>query len=274
MAERVPEFDTRASEPGKGLGLASVPNLRDVGGYATTDGRVVRRGLAFRSDQLNPVAPGDMSVIEGLGLSTVVDLRSAEEAASRPDQLPPGVTGVRFDVLADTGQSGAALVPMLLRDPARANAEWGERGGLAVFEETYRQLVSLQSARTGYRALFQVFADRAKLPVLFHCTAGKDRTGWAAAALLSALGVPRGDVVADFLESNDVVLGRFQWVIDAFVAGGGNPQIPAAIFGARAEYLDAAFDEALRCFGSIDGYLSDGLGIDVASLRDVFLESA
>jgi protein-tyrosine phosphatase len=108
----------------------------------------------------------------------------------------------------------------------------------------------------------------------FHCTTGKDRTGWAAAALLTLLGVPKDQVVEDYLRSNDYILPAYQKVIDAFVAGGGDPAIPRAILGVKEEYLDAAFDEMQTKYGTIEGYFSDGLGIDAAqqqALRDLYL---
>ena len=80
--------------PGTSLGIASVPNLRDAGGYATADGSVVRRGVAYRSNQLNPISPDDMKKIAALGLKNDFDLRTAEERKAKPDELPAGVKNV------------------------------------------------------------------------------------------------------------------------------------------------------------------------------------
>jgi protein-tyrosine phosphatase len=81
----------RNPAPGQNLGIASVPNLRDVGGYTTRDGAVVRKGLAYRSDELNPVSTEDLKKIAELGLKNDFDLRTTEEVKTRPDELPPGV---------------------------------------------------------------------------------------------------------------------------------------------------------------------------------------
>ena len=86
-------------------------------------------------------------------------------------------------------------------------------------------------------------ADQNKLPALFHCTTGKDRTGWAAAALLTLLDVPKETVMEDYLRSNDYILPLYKKGIDAFVAGGGEQSIPQAIFGVKVEYLEAAFEK-------------------------------
>lgn len=144
-----------------------------------------------------------------------------------------------------------------------------------MFVEAYREFVSLPSARQSYRKLFLAFADRANMRAAFHCTTGKDHTGWAAAALLTLLGVSRETVMKDFLRSNDYILPQYEKAIDGFVAGGGDRAIPVAIFAVKAEYLKASFAEMQKRYGTIEEYFADGLGIDAGgqnALRDRFLE--
>lgn len=103
---------------------------------------------------------------------------------------------------------------------------------------------------------------------------GKDRTGRAAAALLTLIGVPKDVVLEDYLSSNDYILPAYQDTVDAFVAAGGEPAIAPAILGVKKEYLDAAFEEMETRFGSIENYFSEGLDIDPAqqqALRDLYL---
>jgi protein-tyrosine phosphatase len=255
--------------------MISCPNLRDIGGHAARDGKVVRTGLAYRSDQLHPVADVDAARLAGLGLTSVFDLRSPDEAAARPDQLPPGLRYLSFDVLADARLTGLDDFEQLLRDPERANAVLGGGRVDGVLERVYRGFVSLASAREGYRQLFLSLGRRDDLPLLFHCATGKDRTGWAAAALLTLLGVPRAAVVEDFLASNGAILPRYEPMIDAFAAAGGERAILTAIFGVNAAHLDLAFDEMTRRHGGIDRYFADGLGIDASAqdaLRAMYLE--
>jgi len=124
------------------------------------------------------------------------------------------------------------------------------------------------------RDLFLGLGDRERLPALFHCTTGKDRTGWAAAALLTLLGVPRDVVMQDFLRSNDYIIPAYRDVIDGFVAAGGEEEIPRSALGVRREYLEAAFDEMETRHGTIEGYFSEALGIDAAqqgALQDLYL---
>lgn len=264
------------SSPGQTVGVASVPNLRDVGGYATREGLVVRTRLLYRSNQLTRISPEDMKKIAALGLRNDYDLRTAMERNPAPDELPPGVNNIWLNVLADADQSGAAQVFSLLQNPKQtnANAVLGDGKAEAFMSKSYREFVSLPSARKAYRQFFTDLGNESKLPALFHCTTGKDRTGWAAAALLSLLGVNEDVIMADYLRSNDYILPAYQKTIDAFTQEGGDPAIPLAILGVKAEYLKASFDEMQSKFGTIEDYFTKGLGIDVKgqrALRDRFL---
>jgi len=266
----------KASEtkPGQNLGIASIPNLRDLGGYKTSDGETVASGLIYRSNQLSGISPEDMDKLAALKLKNAFDLRTAEEREKRPEELPPGVNYVVLDVLADSPQAGPAQLEKLMQDPKAATAELGGGKVEAAFRASYREFISLPSAKQGFRELFLSLEDKKQLPAVFHCTTGKDRTGWAAAALLTLLGVPKDQVYEDYLRSNDYILPAYQKVIDGFVAAGGDPEIPKAILGVKKEYLDAAFDEMEKEYGSIEKYFSEGLGIDAAqqkALRDVYL---
>jgi protein-tyrosine phosphatase len=260
--------------PGQSLGIASVPNLRDLGGYTTADGRTVARGLLYRSNQLSAIPPVDMDKLAQLRLKNAFDLRTAPEREARPEELPPGVNYVVLDVLADAPGAGPAMLERLMQNAEEANAALGGGQVEAGFEESYRQFVSLPSAKAEFRNLFLAVGDRNQLPAVFHCTTGKDRTGWAAAAFLTLMGVPRDKVMEDYLQSNEYILPLYRQVIDGFVAAGGEERIPLAILGVRQEYLDAAFAEMETQYGTIENYFSEGLGIDAArqeALRDLYL---
>ena len=260
---------------GISLGIRSVPNLRDLGGYVARDGAVVRSGKIYRSDQLSRISPDDLARIAALGLRTDYDLRTAEERAEVPDELPPGVNTIWLDVLADADQSAPAQLGKLLQDPKAANAALGGGKVEAMFVQGYRDFVSLPSARQAYRQLFIGLGRPGGEPALFHCTTGKDRTGWAAAALLSLLGVPESVIFDDFLRSNDYILPAYQGTIDAFTKAGGDPAITQAILGVKPEYLRASFDEMHARYGTIEDYFATALGIDASgqhSLRALYLK--
>jgi protein-tyrosine phosphatase len=273
----VPKVANAQDVPASGtsLGIASVPNLRDAGGYTTADGSIVRRGIAYRSNQLNPISPDDMKKIAALGLKNDFDLRTAEERDAKPDQVPPSVNQVWLNVLADAKGVSVAEVEKMLNDPKVANAELDDGKASAEFVKTYREFITLPSANAAFRRLFVDLGDKDQVPALYHCTTGKDRTGWASAALLTLLGVPRDKVYEDYLKSNEYILPAYKNFIDRFVAAGGQPSIPEDLLGVKKEYLDASFDQVRTQYGSIENYFDKGLGIDRAGqqkLRDRFLQ--
>lgn len=263
-----------AAVPGQSPHIASVPNLRDLGGYSTETGKTVAKGLLYRSNQLTGISPEDMATLAILRLKTVYDLRTAGEKEGHPSELPPGTSYVWLDVLADLPEGWMDETLQLLKEAKKANAALGDGKAAQGMEEMYRGFVALESARTEFGKLFLGLSDQEALPAVFHCTAGKDRTGWAAAVLLSLLGVPRETIYEDYLRSNEYILPLYQDRINALVATGVDQSIPLSIMGVNKAYLDAAFDEMGKRYGSVESYLSEGLGIDIArqeAIRKLYL---
>lgn len=264
-----------AVAPGQSLGIAAVTNLRDLVGYKTSNDATVRRGLIYRPNQLSGIGEDDMNKLAELNLKTDFDLRTAEERDARPDEVPSGVKIVWLDVLADADQAGPAMLEKLMTDSKAANEALGGGKAAEAFKMSYREFVALPSAKKAFSELFVSLGDPKQLPALFHCTTGKDRTGWAAAAFLTLMGVPKETIMEDYLRSNDYIIPAYQKHIDAFVEAGGEAAIPAAILGVKQEYLEAAFDEMEKEYGTIEKYFSEGLGIDVAkqqAMRELYLE--
>lgn len=259
---------------GLALGIASVPNLRDLGGYEAAAGAIVARGLIYRSDAFNPMSAEDIAKVARLGLKNAYDLRTTAEVEVRPDHLPPGVEYRLLNVLAGARSAAPAELQALLHEPKKANRVLGNGRIEDWFIDSYREFVSLPSATRSYRALFLSLASPERLPAVFHCTSGKDRTGWAAAALLTLLGVPKETVTADYLCTNEYILPQFARVIDGFVAGDGDRAIAEAIFGVKAEYLRASFEQMQEAYGSIEEYFAAALDIDAAgqqALKKLYL---
>ena len=253
---------------GQALGIATVPNLRDLGGYSTKDGASVARGRVYRSDTFNPMSAGDLKKLALLGLKNDFDLRTAAEAKAQPDQMPPGVRYHFLDVLADSNLAAPAnLDALMLYEPKKANQELGGGKVEALYIGAYREFITLPSAKRSYAALFRSLADRRNQPAVFHCTTGKDRTGWAAAALLTLLGVPQETVLADYLRANRYIIPQYQKAIDAFSAAGGEKSIALAYYGVKPEYLQASFNEMRKQYGSIEKYFSEGLGVGPAEQK-------
>jgi protein-tyrosine phosphatase len=242
--------------------IASIANLRDLGGHATGDGGRVRHGLVYRSAELAMVGASDMPALAALGLKKIYDLRPAGERTPHPDVILPGAQDVVLDALADAAGASAAEVLQWLAEPEKANATLGGGRAAALLVESYVELVSLRSARAALGRLFAGLADSGNLPALFHCTTGKHRTGWAAAVLMTLIGVPEDAVMADYLASNDHILPACRAAIDRFTQAGVEPEILHTILGVRREYLNASFSEMHARYGRIEDYFSIALGID------------
>jgi protein-tyrosine phosphatase len=266
--------DTTGARPGQQIMITTVPNLRDLGGWPTPDGHV-RYGLLFRSAEFSDLQGDDAAAFARLGIRSVYDMRTQAERAKQPNQLPPGTEYVVLDILKDSSQAGAAQLMAVLGDPKAAEAMLGGGKAIALFKESYRELVSLPSALAGYRQFFSDIAAEEHSPAVFHCTTGKDRTGWAAASTLLLLGVSTDDVFADYLLTNDQLLPALQPLLNQFKSIGGDPELLMPVVGVRKEYLETALDEMYRRYKAVDGYFSQGLGLDavtIGKLRDKLTE--
>ena len=255
---------TGPTRPGGAIPIPTLPNLRDLGGWATADGRVIRSGRILRSVDLSRLVDADVPAVAALGVRTVVDLRTEPERAAAPDRAIPGVVRtVNLDVLGESIGSLASHMAEVLADPSLAAQLLDGRRAQDLFVATYRDMVAAPGACRAYRALFDE-VEAADGPVLVHCTTGKDRTGWAAASLLLLLGVDEEDVMAEYLLTNDQLLPALEPLFERFAAGGGDAALLRPVLGVQPDYLAAALDEMGRRYGSIEAYFADGLGIDDA----------
>ncbi|MFZ2172642.1 MAG: tyrosine-protein phosphatase [Rhodococcus sp. (in: high G+C Gram-positive bacteria)] len=252
--------------------LTSVPNLRDVGGYPTEDGAKVRTGVYYRSTDLSRVTDVDVRLLQGLGIRTVYDLRTAGEREAAPDKVPAGARTVALDVLADKGmRSIPAQMLQVIADPMIAEHALGGGKAVEYFEGSYRDFVLMPSAIASYRMMFADLAEQNTTPALVHCTTGKDRTGWATAALLLLLGVPEDDVFRDYLLTNELLLPTFTKVFEKFAAQGGDPALLEPVLGVRRHYLEVSLAVMRAEFGTVENYFTAGLGLDIgiqAALRE------
>lgn len=258
-----------------GAEISAVPNMRDLGGWQTREGTRVRSSLLYRSSALDKLSGDNESVFVELGIGHVYDLRIEEERATRPDRVPPNTEYVVVDILKDAAEAAPAQLAKLSSDPRLAEELLGGGKALVLFEAGYREIVTLPSALAGYRRLFSDLSRSKYRPALFHCTGGKDRTGWAAASILMLLGVPDEVVMQEYLLTNEQLVPASKPIFDKFQAMGGDPELLMPVYGVREEYLEAALDEMRSQFGTIEGYFADGLGLGSdtqQALRDALLE--
>jgi protein-tyrosine phosphatase len=264
------------SEPSTRIAIATAPNLRDIGGWPTEEGGRIRTGLVYRSAELNRLRDADLAAFAKLNVRTVFDLRTAAEATRQPDTLPGDTATVLLDVLADSSQAAPAELHQILDDPALAQELLGDGKAEGMMASAYRDMVSLPSALAAYGQLYSSLAEQSQRPALYHCTAGKDRTGWATAALLMLLGVPDEVVMEEYLLTNTELLPVLRPITDQFEQRGGDPHLLTRILGVQSAYLEAAVDEMRSRFGSVESYVSEGLGVasDAQSaLRDALVEN-
>ncbi|MFB6822646.1 tyrosine-protein phosphatase [Streptomyces virginiae] len=247
-------------EPGRGQGLRladrlikldGTANFRDAGGYRTSTGQWVRMGEIYRSDALDKLTENDLAKLRRLRVRTVLDLRTEDERTKAADKVPTGAAYVVADVFAGSGS-----FQTMPRTPDEA---------VKAMVDAERAMVSGAGGKKAYTQVFdRIERDRGR-SVLFHCTAGKDRTGWAGAALLTALGVPRETVEADYLASNDYRKAANDAILSHLPAQQAAVYKP--LLDVRPEYLNAGYDEVKATYGSFDRYLQDGLGIDARELK-------
>ena len=242
-----------------------IPNFRDIGGIVVADGRRIRSGLLLRSAALAGAKSDGLDRLQAGGLAHVVDLRTDQEISDRPDPHMEGVAEHHMDVFGPTKAQGVADLSDLAIDTSQA---------LTSMLSAYRNMVALPSAHEAYRQ-FLGLALRGE-PLLFHCTEGKDRTGWGANLLLTLLTASEDQIQADYLQSNTGLIEQnaaFRKQITATTPD-ISPAVMDIYLGVEPAYLQAARDEADRRFGSLQGYITEALGFDAASvteLRRVYL---
>ena len=249
--------------------LHGAPNFRDLGGYETADGRTVRWGMLYRSDELAELDDADVAELERRGLRLVVDLRSSEEIAEAPNRIPATVTQHLHAQLGNQDANPESIKHELL------SGELDARDVHVMKLENYREHV-LGENRSSIASLLREIARDGGVPMVFHCAGGRDRTGVAAAVLLELLGVSRNQIYADYMLTN-----RHLQIEDrrARMAAMDLPDatVEAVMRATLAspEYLAMAFGAIDENYGSVEAYVRHGLGVEdevVAELRARLLD--
>ncbi|MAT94654.1 MAG: tyrosine protein phosphatase [Halioglobus sp.] len=254
------------------LNFEGIHNFRDLGGYPAADGRRVRWGVLYRSGTLAHATRQDLEGLAGLGLRTLVDFRSAQEKVEEPNRLPDPLPFEVVDIptLDDANQ---ALVGEIF-----ARIESGDFDG---FDPGATMISANRQFATEFTPQFRQFLQQVLAaqgaPVAWHCSAGKDRTGWAAAVLLRILGVPEDVVMRDYLASAapSIESRSNQLRLLRLFKGDQAADKLAVLMGVEAPWLQAGFDEVQRSWGGFDAYVRDGLGLseaDVTRLRATLLQ--
>jgi protein-tyrosine phosphatase len=254
------------------LALEGAPNFRDLGGYETSDGRSVKWGQLYRSDNLASLTDADLAKVSALGIRLVCDFRAPAEKESEPDRLP----AANPPAVAALAIGAESFMVKDLRERIRR----GDTEGLDLREmmiEGNRQFATTFAPQ--YAAMFERITKPENLPALVHCTAGKDRAGFAAAMILTVLGVPRETVMSDYLLTNVYTADateRRLLMIKVFSLFRADRDQLRPLFGVEPAYLEAAFDSIESHYGDFDTYRRDALGLDdaeVEAFRALVLEA-
>ena len=229
--------------------LAGASNFRDLGGYETSDGRRVKWRRLYRSSSLAALTDRDVEYVAALGIRLVCDLRRDEERQEAPSRLPQAEAPEVVPLSVGPNRNDSKLYQYLWRGEAT------EEEMRSVMREIYRDFAIRFAPQFG--EFLRRAARSEHLPLLVHCTAGKDRTGFAAALVLEALGVPREAIIEDYTLSNRVLKRdlseRFRNL--------KSPELFHTMMSADPDYLLAAYRAMEEDFGGFDAYLRNGLGI-------------
>src|SRR5215469_15202726 len=236
--------------PSRHLNLAGASNFRDLGGYLAVDGRSVRWRRIFRSNHLGHLTEDDIRIVRGLGVKSAFDFRGVQERAAAAC------------VVKEIAVHSLPIEPTVvaaLRAKLQARA-LSSSDALEIMRESYRGYVRLNTH--SFRELFaQILQDTA--PLVIHCTAGKDRTGFACALVLHALGVPSEVISDDYLLTN-----RF-YRRDPSASPDLPDEVRQAIGSVESSFLAAGFEAVRADYGGLENYFRDGLGLGTAERKEL-----
>jgi protein-tyrosine phosphatase len=238
--------------------VAVPSNFRDLAEHVTAP---VRRGVLYRSDHLGALDENDARAIVALGVKRVLDFRGVDERTPYACRLP------------DVQVHSLAIEPTIVQvisDLLDAGHDLTEAETVSHMQDTYRGFVRNSTHR--FAEFFNHLLESDD-PTVFHCTAGKDRTGFAAALVLSALGASHDEVMRDYMLTNErlapVAVTGSTWALP--------PHAAKVLYGVRPEFLQAAFDEIDAQWGGMQPYLHTGVGLgerEMQRLRALYLEKS
>ena len=255
------------SEKFRKLSMDGSYNTRELGGYKTTDGKSVKWGVLFRSDKLSDISLEDQKYLKNLGIQRIVDFRSKAEKAEDPDKIPEGVTYIEMPIEVDGAMR--TKIEAILKGEINRNVKDFLIEANEEFIKNYSHI---------YSKFLKDLAKEQK-PTMFHCTAGKDRAGFAAAITLIAIGVSKEDAINDYMKTNEYTAERIDEMISKIELMSlyqTDGELLRPLLGVEREYLEAAFKTAENEYGSIENYIRSGLNIsekEIQQLKSFLLET-
>lgn len=257
------------------IGVTSGRNFRELGGYETLSGKKIKMHKLLRTGNLADLSPFDKQFLTDYGVKYDVDFRSKEEVYNQPDRVPDGVEYIYDPVFSEDLTNSSKSLNDLNKQAAN-DADFG----FDHMHYAYEDMIESESAQNAYRKLFEVLLknDGENESVIFHCTAGKDRTGFGAMLVLSALGVPFSTIKKDYLLTNITTKDFVDSMVEHARQNGRNENVLQSIRdiqSVRPEYLDHAIKVLNDEYGGINNYLRDVMKLssaDIMKLREIYFE--
>ncbi len=243
------------------LPLQGAVNFRDLGGYETTTGQRVRWGKVFRSDHLSNLTAHDIDFLQRMKLCCVCDFRTSTEARRRPDQFPGDGPGEHVHLPMDNLKSDPTD---LFKKIERGDTSWLTKEFLI---EGY--ILNIEEFAPVWGEVFKRLADPGCLPLVFHCTGGKDRAGTCAALILLAMGVPEKTVIYDHGLSNIYIRDVVEGIYAKFDAAGIDREKISPYFSAPRYCIEALLIHLRKKYGSTVGYLKSKAGVTEEMLKRI-----
>ena len=229
-------------------------NFRDLGGIINKEEQVLGKGLLIRSDDLANLTDNDLELLNDYPIRTIIDLRTTYERSKNPDHIPNSCNHeVHLDISSGHFENLVKQFRQGISNPREFMCN------------IYEDFVLDETCQTQYKKFFDIIQHKNRTPILFHCTAGKDRTGFATAMILAALKVDFEQILEDYLASNIYLEQKYAHILKI------NPDYKYLI-EVYPEYLEKSFDTIKKNFGTIEYYLSNILGIDLQLMEDLYLE--
>ena len=249
------------------LPFTGAHNFRDLGGYKTSDGKTVKWGKVYRSDNLHSLTDEDLKYMERLNIKSVVDFRSDEERNEEPDRLTPDMTPILLPIKFEP----EGVTETLMRD-----LTFGDLDSSNLLQDF--NIILVKEFTEEYREFFRHIVDNGGEPFLLHCTAGKDRAGFGSAMILTVLGVPREKIIEDYLLTNTYVSDHvdrklLETELKTFFRADSDNLRKINLVEER--YIQAAFDTIDSHWGGMDQYIAEGLNLteeDINKIKDYYLE--
>jgi protein-tyrosine phosphatase len=262
--------------------LEGTHNFRDMGGYQTADGRKVKYGIFFRSDELTGLTEQDLAAVQALNIKTIFDYRDDYEAHKKPDPVFAGVKNIRIAAIqADqasriniSGNAGNADQNQHVIVDMVKSGFFKQFRADTMMMEVYTKL---PLGNLSYKRLMEMIQHSDNLGLLHHCTAGKDRTGVGAALILLALGVPEQTVMEDYLLTNETMKAFNEKMLKQIAEHVNEAELKNIkhMLGVKEQFMEAVFRSIKKTYGNVDTYFSEEFGLTNQrreALQSMFLE--